>query len=160
MTKLADLLTRCANGRREYANNAPADMQHILNAEAETLDAVARVLSGDHTPLYAWLPSWRWTPDMLAALNHHEPNPHLPPGTTTATEYTVRWTWPDGTTDGTDCTGIPGRVTPHQHAINMARAFTHRGVTGEVLRRQVHTTPDEVIETYPANANHPRQDRQ
>ena len=39
-----------------------------LAAEARILDAVAQVIDGDLGPLYNWLPSWRWTPEMTEAL--------------------------------------------------------------------------------------------
>ncbi len=58
--ELLDLLTQAAAGRREYAANAPDPARLILEQEAATLDAVARLVSGDRSVMLGWLPSWRW----------------------------------------------------------------------------------------------------
>jgi hypothetical protein len=76
-TEAAKLLRACAAGRREYAASIPADVakpslaesRRDLLAEATTLDTAARIVEGDTGPLYDLLPSWRWTPEMHAALD-------------------------------------------------------------------------------------------
>ena len=55
-----ELLLRCADGRKEYAANAPDDQALILNCEASVLERAARIVQGDFQPCYGLLPSWRW----------------------------------------------------------------------------------------------------
>lgn len=66
-----NLLRAAAAGRREYAqgcggtdNTKLQEMHDALLTQAATLDGAARVADGDMGPLYGWLPSWRWTPEM------------------------------------------------------------------------------------------------
>ncbi|MEU3452137.1 hypothetical protein ABZ671_00640 [Micromonospora sp. NPDC006766] len=59
--EIAAVLRIAADGRREYAKNAPADSAAALQQEAATLDSAARVASGDMAPMFGWLPSWWWT---------------------------------------------------------------------------------------------------
>lgn len=85
--RLADLFRAAAAGRREYLAACP-DERHreLLNLECATLDAVADVIDGNLWPLYSWLPSARWTDQMVAAL--HDPTgpatgqPPTPPPST------------------------------------------------------------------------------
>lgn len=79
------------------------------------------------------------------------PNPVLPEGTTTEERWSVRWTWPTGESDDMECNRARGSMdplTPRERATVHARRHTGNGITGEVLRRYVHTTPDEVVERY------------
>ncbi len=69
---LGALFRECAAGRREYAKNAPDDTRALLEVEANTLEMAARVADGDESPLYSWLPSWRWTEGMTEALYRRE----------------------------------------------------------------------------------------
>ncbi|MFY1595454.1 hypothetical protein [Micromonospora sp. WMMD737] len=68
--ELAALLRSAAEGRREYARGAAnqPDIAEVLDMQAATIDACAKVLLGDLGPLYDWLPSHRWTPEMTAHL--------------------------------------------------------------------------------------------
>lgn len=66
--ELARTLRAAAEGRREYARSAPPEVTEALNLQAATLDGAAKVITGDPGPLYDWLPSYRWTPDMTARL--------------------------------------------------------------------------------------------
>jgi hypothetical protein len=79
--QLAGLFRACAAGRREYLRTIEQHIRQagpgardvvpsadMLRHEAAVLDAVARVIDGDLGPLYNWLPSWRWTKEMNAAL--------------------------------------------------------------------------------------------
>jgi hypothetical protein len=63
------LLRAMADGRREYAASAPDGAREHLEIEAATLDTAVQVMEGDDGPLYAMLPSWRWTPEMCANLD-------------------------------------------------------------------------------------------
>lgn len=65
---LAALLRYAAAGRREYLRGVPDDMHRLVEVEADTLESAAVVADGRLDPLYGWLPSWRWTPEMDAAL--------------------------------------------------------------------------------------------
>jgi hypothetical protein len=77
---LAALFRECASGRREYLRTIESYVREkdggqdfapsadALRLQADTLDAVARVINGDLGPLYDWLPSWRWTDEMTRAL--------------------------------------------------------------------------------------------
>jgi hypothetical protein len=67
--ELADLFRQTAAGRREYATNAPESTAAILETEACALDAAARLADGDLSPMYGWLPSWRWTEEMQVRVN-------------------------------------------------------------------------------------------
>lgn len=69
---LTALLQQAADGRREYAVNAPESSALILEDEARQLDAVARLVAGDMSVMTAWLPSWRWTPEMCADLQRRD----------------------------------------------------------------------------------------
>ncbi|WP_213004748.1 hypothetical protein [Paractinoplanes toevensis] len=62
--RLLGLLADAAAGRREYAINAPEDSALVLESEASQLETVARLVRGDMSVMTAWLPSWRWTPEM------------------------------------------------------------------------------------------------
>lgn len=67
----AGMLRAAAEGRRDYAKSAgslPGDIAGHLELQAATLDAAAKVLTGDLGPLYDWLPSHMWTPEMTARL--------------------------------------------------------------------------------------------
>lgn len=59
-------LTDCADARREVARSWPGDSRErvLLEQEADTLDAAAKVARGELGPLYGLLPSWRWTEEM------------------------------------------------------------------------------------------------
>lgn len=70
---LARTLRAAAQGRREYADSHPRceawdRVVELLRMQADTLDQAARIAEGDLGPLYNWLPSWRWTPEMTAVL--------------------------------------------------------------------------------------------
>lgn len=70
-TKLAALFRYAANARREYIPGVIDEHhRHLIETQVTTLAAVALVIEGDLGPLYTWLPSWLWTPDMLTALGH------------------------------------------------------------------------------------------
>ena len=69
---LGYLLAEAAAGRREYAANAPEASAVVLEQEADTLDAVIRLMRGDMSEMTRWLPSWRWTDEMTAALELKE----------------------------------------------------------------------------------------
>lgn len=60
---IAAKLRRGAAGRREYAASTPPTAE-ILNQEAVVLDSAAIVAAGDLKPMFGWMPSWRWTPEM------------------------------------------------------------------------------------------------
>lgn len=71
---VAGLLRAAAAGRREYADGTGdaahlAEMRDTLLAQAATLDSAAQIADGDYRPLYGWLPSWRWTPEMGRLVN-------------------------------------------------------------------------------------------
>jgi hypothetical protein len=63
--RLTRLLSEAAAGRREYAVNAPDDSALVLEDEARGLETVARLIGGDMSAMTAWLPSWRWTNEMV-----------------------------------------------------------------------------------------------
>jgi len=66
--RAADLLRAAAAGRLEYLASCPnQSARDVLETEASTLRHAADVVEGDLRPLYGWLPSWRWTDEMLAA---------------------------------------------------------------------------------------------
>jgi hypothetical protein len=76
---VAATLRAAAEGRREYANGYGRepefdDVVAMLRLQADTLDAAALVAEGNLGPLYGWLPSWRWTDEMVAKL-HDRPMP-------------------------------------------------------------------------------------
>lgn len=83
-------LRMAAAGRREYAANltgarGPLGAAHTaLLAQAATLEQAARVVDGDIRPLCGWLPTWRWTPEMLAAVGAQAPAPVAPAAPATA----------------------------------------------------------------------------
>ncbi len=66
-------LSAAAAGRREYAEAIPedetnpslAESRMLLLFEAGVLERAAAVVDGDRRPLYGWLPSWRWTDEMV-----------------------------------------------------------------------------------------------
>lgn len=66
--ELAQTLRAAADGRREHARGAPPEVTEALELQAATLDGAAKVITGDPGPLYDWLPSYRWTPEMTARL--------------------------------------------------------------------------------------------
>lgn len=68
----ANRIRLAADGRREYAVNAPDDQANVLRLEASVLDSAARIAEGDMDALRAWLPSWRWTDEMNKALESGE----------------------------------------------------------------------------------------
>lgn len=45
------------------------EMRRTLEVEALTLEAAAKIAEGDDSPLYGLLPSWRWSPEMVARLH-------------------------------------------------------------------------------------------
>lgn len=70
---LADLFRKCAAGRRQLLRSLEGDERFrescdALRLQAHTLDDAARVVEGELSPLYDWLPSWQWTKPMLHAL--------------------------------------------------------------------------------------------
>lgn len=65
MPTTGDLLRAAAAGRREYAGDGDGPGGQELLMEAAALEGAARLADGDLTQLYAWLPSWRWTPSMV-----------------------------------------------------------------------------------------------
>lgn len=65
----AEKLRAAAAGRREYAASGGLDHQvEALHIEACALDRAADLVDGDDSPLYGWLPSWRWSQEMEDAL--------------------------------------------------------------------------------------------
>lgn len=58
------LLQLAAEGRREYArgytDKQPNDWYNALMAEAHCFDVAVQIINGDKSPLYGYLPSWRW----------------------------------------------------------------------------------------------------
>lgn len=56
----AQLLRACAQGRRDYAQNAPEDTRRVLEIEANAYDNAARLVDGDLTVAYGLLPSRSW----------------------------------------------------------------------------------------------------
>jgi hypothetical protein len=62
---LVTLLREAAAGRREYAVNAPMESAEALESEARQLETVIRLIQGDMSAMTAWLPSWRWTDEMM-----------------------------------------------------------------------------------------------
>lgn len=79
------------------------------------------------------------------------PQPVLPAGTETVEEWSVRWAWPDDMTETMECNrprGPKDTRTPRERARDLASHHIGKGITGEVLRRFVHTTPDEVVERH------------
>lgn len=68
----AALLRAAAAGRREYAVNAPDDMAEALDSQAGTIEHAAQLVDGDYRPLYNWLPSWRWTPEMARRVQKYD----------------------------------------------------------------------------------------
>ncbi|MGI5247561.1 hypothetical protein [Dactylosporangium sp. CA-139066] len=68
VAEAARLLRQAAEGRLEYLASCPDQRaRDVLETEASTLRHAADVVEGDLTPLYGWLPSWRWTDEMTAA---------------------------------------------------------------------------------------------
>jgi hypothetical protein len=65
---LVQLLEQAAAGRREYAVNAPPDAALALESEARQLETVIQLVQGAMSAMTAWLPSWRWTGEMTAAM--------------------------------------------------------------------------------------------
>lgn len=67
---IAERLRACAAGRREYARSCEGTEDgRALLVEAATFESAAEVAEGSLEPLYGALPSWRWTPEMHAALD-------------------------------------------------------------------------------------------
>lgn len=62
-----------AEGRAEYARAASPEHRELLAFEAGTLDHAAAVAGGDIQPLYGWVPSRMWTPEMNAKLAEEAP---------------------------------------------------------------------------------------
>jgi len=69
---LAATFRYAAQGRREYLAGIPDDMRTTMEVEVATLEAAAMVADGRLDPLYGWLPSWRWTDQMQAALDESD----------------------------------------------------------------------------------------
>lgn len=61
-------LLAVAEGRREYAKNAPEGMARCLEIEAQAFQNAASIVAGDLMHLYGLMPSWRWTDEMDADL--------------------------------------------------------------------------------------------
>jgi hypothetical protein len=57
----AALLRRVAEGRREYAADAPDEMRAALLCEADAYDTAAKIAEGDVGAVLALIPSWQWT---------------------------------------------------------------------------------------------------
>jgi hypothetical protein len=71
--EIATTLRSAAAGRREYADGMPRGAAwepsvELLNMQATTLESAALVAEGNLEPLYNWLPSRRWTDEMMANL--------------------------------------------------------------------------------------------
>lgn len=69
LAERAALLRSAADGRHEYQRNCPAGSGlDTLQVEEGVLRHAADVVEGDLRPMYAWLPSASWTPEMHEAL--------------------------------------------------------------------------------------------
>lgn len=66
---VAETLRHAATGRREYLACCPDIHRQALESEIATIEACAEVAAGSDGPLYTWLPSWRWSPQMHRKLD-------------------------------------------------------------------------------------------
>jgi len=58
------LLRLAAQGRREYAKEAPDTWKETLESQAEALESAAQIMEGKLSPLFGLVPSWMWTEEM------------------------------------------------------------------------------------------------
>ncbi|XTZ13870.1 hypothetical protein ACQSSU_20450 [Micromonospora echinospora] len=77
-TAITRMLRTAADGRRDLAAALRSEHPGIadsLTLQEFTLRSAASVAEGDLGPLYDWLPSHQWTPDMLTRLygEQHQP---------------------------------------------------------------------------------------
>jgi hypothetical protein len=60
-TRAAMVLNLLANGREQYAENAPDGVRENLLREVNAFRIGAKVLAGDGWAAHGALPSWKWT---------------------------------------------------------------------------------------------------